>query len=133
MRRTIIILVCAAVILLAAAAAAYERAASARREAERAQALTGGEIAAGRIALGNYGCNTCHTIPGVPDARGLVGPPLTGFRERIYIAGVLTNTPENLDLWIRQPTSINRYTAMPDLGVNATEAQNMAAYLYHIK
>ena len=33
----------------------------------------------------------------------LVGPPLTGIRNRIYIAGMLQNKPQNLVLWIRDP------------------------------
>jgi hypothetical protein len=39
-----------------------------------------------------------HAIrsPGVVDARAVVGPPLTQVANRIYIAGVLTNTPDNL-------------------------------------
>jgi cytochrome c2 len=132
-RQTAIILVCAAGILLVAVSASYERAAYGRRDAQRAEALTGGEIPAGRVAFSDYGCNSCHTIPGVPDARGLVGPALTGLAEHIYIAGVLANTPANLVLWIRQPTKVNPRTAMPDLGVDEANARNMAAYLYYLK
>ena len=44
--------------------------------------------------------------PGVVDARGLVGPPLTQIANRIYIAGVLTNTPDNLIEWIQNPPGV---------------------------
>jgi hypothetical protein len=37
--------------------------------------------------------------------------------ERIYIAGVLANTPENLARWIENPTEINPRTAMPNLHI----------------
>ena len=44
------------------------------------------------------GCAGCHTIAGVPGARGLVGPALDGSlaRRRTYIGGVLSNNPSNL-------------------------------------
>ena len=38
--------------------------------------MTGGDPTRGRSAISRYGCSTCHTIPGVSGANGLVGPPL---------------------------------------------------------
>jgi hypothetical protein len=35
----------------------------------------GVDVDAGRVAVKTYGCDAGHTIPGVVDARGLVGPP----------------------------------------------------------
>src|ERR1044071_2847320 len=54
-----------------------------------AAAMTGGNPARGREAISRYGCSTCHTIPGVNGAQGLVGPPLTQIASRSYIAGVM--------------------------------------------
>lgn len=63
-------------------------------QAERiAQAASGGSAARGSSALARYGCGSCHVIPGVSGASGLPGPPLSGIGNRIYIAGVLQNTP----------------------------------------
>jgi putative membrane protein len=92
--------------------------------------LTGGDPARGRVAIREYGCGTCHTIGGVPGAAGLVGPPLTGLGSRAYVAGVLTNTPGNLARWIESPREVDSLTAMPDLGVSAASARDIAAYLY---
>jgi cytochrome c1 len=78
----------------------------------------------------NYGCGSCHRIPGVAGAEALVGPPLDDYHARSYIAGTLPNTLENLVLWIREPQAVEANTAMPNLGVSAEEAQHMAAYLY---
>ena len=39
------------------------------------------------------GCGTCHMIPGIKDAQGLVGPPLIHWSRRTYIAGEAPNTP----------------------------------------
>src|SRR5205823_2437993 len=120
-------------VLIGGGAAICTGADPARRAAREAEALAGGKVEAGRVALTNYGCNTCHTIPGIADARGLVGPPLTQLANRIYIAGVLANTPDNLVLWIQQPRSVNPRTAMPNLGVDEVSARNIAAYLYALR
>jgi cytochrome c2 len=95
--------------------------------------LTGGNVEAARVALRDYGCNTCHTIPEVVDARGLVGPPLAQIANRIYVAGVLANTPDNLIRWIENPPGIDPRTAMPNLGVGEMDARNMSAYLYTLR
>jgi cytochrome c1 len=93
-------------------------------------ALTGGDAVAGKAAIGKFGCGSCHVIPGVERARGLVGPPLTDFAWRAYIAGRAPNTPRNLEAWIRLPDSVEPGTAMPTLGVSQEEARDIAAYLY---
>jgi cytochrome c len=104
-----------------------------RREAVRtAQELTGGNVENGRKALHAYGCVACHTIPGIRLARGKVGPKLEGLRERVYIAGVLPNTPENLIWWIQHPQSVDPKTAMPETGIGPVDARHVAAYLYSI-
>lgn len=92
--------------------------------------ITGGDAKNGKQLILKYGCNACHVIDSVPGAIGQVGPPLTNIRERSYIAGMLSNTPANLQNWIMNPTEINPKTAMPDLGVSEQDAQDIAAFLY---
>jgi cytochrome c len=87
----------------------------------------------GREAIERHGCGSCHTIPGVRRARGLVGPPLAGIASRSYVAGVLENRPENLAAWILDPPGVDPLTAMPNLGVTAGEAHDIAAFLYTLK
>ncbi|HEY7614764.1 MAG TPA: c-type cytochrome [Gemmatimonadales bacterium] len=96
----------------------------------RVVASTAGDPVAGKAAIAKYGCGSCHTIPGVARARGLVGPPLTDFAQRSYIAGRAYNTPANLEAWIRVPDSVEPGTAMPTLGVSREDARNITAYLY---
>lgn len=79
------------------------------------------------------GCGSCHTIPGIYTARGLVGPPLMFFSRRTMIAGELPNTPDNLVRWIRDPKLVEPGTAMPDLGLTDREARDVAAYLYTLR
>ena len=87
----------------------------------------------GRQLIASYGCGACHRIPGVHAARGEVGPPLLNLSERTMIAGELPNTPENLAKWIEHPRSVEPKTAMPELGVTDTEANDIAAYLYTLR
>jgi mono/diheme cytochrome c family protein len=89
----------------------------------------GGDAEAGRRALGQYLCATCHQIPGVTGANRHVGPPLNGMGTRKYIAGVLPNTPENMMRWLQDPKQVDPLSAMPNLGVKVKDARDMAAYL----
>jgi len=104
-------------------------------EAERAasEMTGGGSPARGRAAMSRYGCSTCHTIPGVEGADALVGPPLDRVASRTYIAGVLTNSPDNMMRWIRDPHGVDNLTAMPNLGVSDQDARDIASYLYTLK
>jgi len=84
----------------------------------------------GRHLLYAYGCGSCHVIPGVRKATGRVGPKLDGFVDQMFIAGILTNTPENLSAWLQHPETFNEKTAMPNLNVTPEDARDMIAYLY---
>lgn len=95
--------------------------------------MVGGAPSRGPALIRSYGCGTCHTVPGVTGANGLVGPPLTGLAERAYIAGVLPNAPENLVRWIENPKAVDSLTAMPVLGVTPADARDIAAYLYTLR
>jgi cytochrome c len=95
--------------------------------------LAGGDAARGRDALRRYGCQACHTIPGVRAAKAVVGPPLAGIGSRVYLAGVLPNTPENMVRWLRDPPGVDEKTAMPNLGVTEADARDIATYLYSMR
>jgi cytochrome c len=95
--------------------------------------VPGGDPSRGETAIHEYGCVMCHVIPGVSGANGHIGPPLTDFAKRYYIAGNLKNTPENLIRWIRNPDSVEPGTAMPNIGVSEQDARDIAAYLSTLK
>ena len=103
-----------------------------RRERDARQ-LTGGDPARGPALMRAYGCAQCQTIPGVAGANGLVGPPLAGIANRMYVGGVVTNTPDNLIRWILNPKAIDPMTAMPAVGVSEGQARDIAAYLYTLR
>jgi cytochrome c1 len=87
----------------------------------------------GKDLIQNYGCGSCHTIPGIYTAQGLVGPPLYFFGRRTMIAGELPNSSDNLVRWIRDPKAIEPGTAMPNLGLSSEQAHDIAAYLYTLR
>jgi cytochrome c2 len=92
--------------------------------------VPGGDPARGHRLIVFYGCGACHAIGGVAGADGRVGPTLEGFRAKNFIAGRLPNTPPQVERWIESPQRILPGTIMPDLGVNASQARDIAAYLY---
>jgi cytochrome c len=95
--------------------------------------VTEGNPERGARLIVDYGCGSCHGIPGIDGADGLVGPPLDQFSKRSYIAGNLPNSAENLTKWIRDPQEVEPGTAMPDLGVTTDEARDITAYLYTLE
>lgn len=96
-------------------------------------AVAGGDPQRGPKLITAFGCGGCHTVPGVRGANGNVGPPLTRFGDRTYIAGMLRNTPANLVRWIRDPQAVVPGNAMPNMGVTEAEARDIAAYLYTLR
>ena len=92
-----------------------------------------GDAQHGKELIQSTGCGACHMIPGVDQAKGLVGPPLLLFGRRTMIAGELPNSPSNLALWIQHPRMVEPHTAMPDLGLTADQSQDVAAYLYTLR
>jgi len=80
-----------------------------------------------------YGCTTCHTIPGV-EGHGAIGPRLEGIGARPAISnGKVPNTPENMAKFIHEPASLNPSSSMPALNIPDADAQEIAEYLRTLK
>ncbi len=92
-----------------------------------------GDAAAGAALITKLGCGSCHSIPGIVDAHGLVGPPLDHIASRQFLAGVLRNTPDSMVQWLRFPQQIVPGNAMPDLAINDADARELTAYLETLK
>ena len=94
--------------------------------------VQGGDAARGLalMAMGGFGCATCHAIPGVQAPKGVVGPPLGGMARRGFIAGQLPNKPGVMIAFLQNPPALVPQTGMPDVGLTTDEARHMAAYLY---
>jgi cytochrome c len=123
----------ALLILILGCAAAIISGCGNRTKWQTARATTGGDPQRGVAAIKRYGCGSCHIIPGVSGAVGLVGPPLSGIGSRIYVAGVLQNTPDNMMRWIENPKAVDEKTVMPNLGVTPKDAADIAGYLYTLQ
>jgi cytochrome c2 len=95
--------------------------------------VTGGDAHRGAVLIRSVGCGSCHTIPGIPGATGLVGPPLNQMSRRVYIAGVLRNSPENMIAWLQDPQRFVPGNAMPNIGLGRSDARDLTAYLYTLK
>ena len=120
----------AAILIVAAAATAGMLWQTQQKSTSTAVAMTGGDIARAPDLIRRYGCAGCHTIPGIPGGDGKVGGPLQDIRQRVYVGGVVTNSPDNLIRWIVSPQTFSPRTAMPATGITEAEARDVAAYLY---
>lgn len=94
-----------------------------------AEAMSGGHVDAGKVAIDSSGCGGCHVIPGIAAASGTVGPSLRGVANRSIIAGKLQNGPETLAAWVRYPQHISPGSAMPEQPLTDQQARDIAAYL----
>jgi cytochrome c1 len=55
---------------------------------------------------------------------------LADIGHRVYVGGVVSNTPDNLVQWIVSPQSFSPQSAMPATGITAAEARDVATFLY---
>lgn len=104
-------------------------------ERRRDPAPLPGQLSAERGArlISQVGCGSCHVVPGIRGAQGRVGPPLSFWSQRVYIAGRLPNRTDNLVPWLMNPPAVEPGTAMPDLGLTEAQARDIAAYLYTLE
>jgi cytochrome c2 len=92
--------IAAGLILVAASAGVVFYEVEQAKQSRRAIAMTGGDPKRALAPIAQYGCAACHAIPGARTPGGQVGPPLSGVAGRIYLAGTIVNTPENMIRWI---------------------------------
>ena len=92
-----------------------------------------GDPEEGRRIVAAVECGVCHEIPDMPGADGIVGPPLTGFGRRQFIAGVLPNRPDLLVRWVREAPTLISDTGMPDMPITEAQSRDVAAYLYSLR
>ena len=92
-----------------------------------------GDPKRGIALIKHYGCGGCHLIPQIADAKGNVGPPLLHVGTRTYLAGFISNSPENMALWIENPQKALPGNAMPQMGITSQESRDITAFLYTLK
>ena len=78
-------------------------------------------------------CVKCHAIGGLGE-QSRVAPDLTHLAARRTLgAGVLTNTKENLALWLEKPQEVKPQSHMPDLKLTKGEVADLVAYFESLK
>lgn len=93
-----------------------------------------GNAQRGRQLVAQYGCNVCHTIPGIEGPQGTLAPSLAGVASRPTISfGKVPNTRANVTLFIENPASLNPQSSMPPMGITPPDAQDIAAFLQTLK
>ena len=97
--------------------------------AQQQPAYVSDGVAEGRRVFESTACINCHAVAGT-SANGRFGPDLTHLMSRDTIAaGAAQNTPENLRLWIKDPSAIKPACLMPAMGLNDQELNALTAYL----
>lgn len=92
-----------------------------------------GDPARGKQIVMQYGCTSCHIIPGVDGPRGEVGPSLEHVAIRQVLGGSLPNNPQNMTQYLQNPQMANPQNVMPNLGIKPEEARDIAAFLYTLR
>jgi len=88
----------------------------------------------GRDLFAHGACIACHTITGVPQARGTVGPNLTHVGSRTMVAGaMLPNTEEWLRRWITNAPYLKPGSLMPAMPLPDDQVAALIAYLQSLK
>ena len=84
---------------------------------------------AGKQVFERQACINCHTVQGTI-ANGRFGPDLTHLMSRDTLgAGIIKNTPENLQRWITDPNDFKQGTLMPAMHLTDRQNEQITAYL----
>lgn len=86
-----------------------------------------------RVFTGNA-CVGCHTVRGTAEVGAVFGPDLTHIGSRTTIgAGILENTRENLERWLRETQEVKPGNLMPQISLTDEEIRDLAAYLMSLR
>ncbi len=100
---------------------------------QRALDKTQPTVAAGRMVFERTACVNCHTLNGTI-GNGRFGPDLTHLMSRYTLAsGALSNTPEHLRDWIKNPGQFKPGVLMPAMNLSGPELDQLVAYLGTLK
>lgn len=74
-------------------------------------------------------CSACHTVRGTR-ARGVIGPDLTHFADRLTLAaGIVENTAENRRRWLEDPGEMKPKNKMEIPALSDEQIRALEAYL----
>jgi cytochrome c oxidase subunit 2 len=105
-----------------------------RQRGEPAPAPRGSLAERGRQLFAQGACIACHTIAGMPQARGTVGPNLTHMGSRTTLAGAMfPNTTETLRRWIADAPGLKPGSLMPAMPLPEDQLAALVAYLQSLR
>jgi cytochrome c2 len=97
------------------------------------ETLATGDTENGKALFISKACSGCHTIQGMPEAQGKVGPELTHQASNSLIVDVLSNTEENLKKYLKDPTVVKPGALMPNQYLTESEIEALVAFLRTLK
>lgn len=96
---------------------------------EQKSAVEDPSVSGGRAVFEHNACINCHAVKGTV-ADGRFGPDLTHLMSRDTIAaGVLPNTRENLEKWIKDPDAYKPGCLMPAMKLSDSDIDKITSYL----
>src|SRR5207244_11728546 len=102
-------------------------------EAQRRPARADATVARGRQVFETTACVNCHAVGGT-NANGRFGPDLSHFMSRDTLAaGAAPNTPENLRLWLRNPSAMKPGSLMTAMQLSDEDVNAVADYLESLR
>lgn len=98
-------------------------------QAQQKPAVEDAAAIAGRRVFERNACMNCHAVGGT-SADGRFGPDLTHLMSRATIAaGAAQNTPDNLRLWIQNPSAIKPGSLMPAMHLSDADLDAVVSYM----
>ena len=97
--------------------------------AQQSRAVENKSAIAGKRVFESNACMNCHAVSGTP-ADGRFGPDLTHLMSRATIAaGAAKNTPDNLRLWIDDPSAFKPGSQMPAMKLSEADLHAVVSYM----
>lgn len=87
----------------------------------------------GKAVFISKACTGCHTVEGIPQAQGKVGPDLTHQAGRSLIAGTLPRSDENMRKWLSDPLAVKSVALMPNQNLTDDEIDALIVFLQTLK
>ncbi len=87
----------------------------------------------GRSLFTSKACTGCHTIQGMAEAQGKVGPELTHQASNSLIVDALPNTEENLKKYLKDPAGVKPGALMPNQYLTDSEIEALVSFLRTLK
>jgi cytochrome c oxidase subunit 2 len=101
--------------------------------AQKLDASSDSLIEAARARFLSLSCVNCHTVSGT-SASGTFGPDLSHLMSRGTLgSGVISNEPENLRAWVKDPQAIKPGNLMPNMQLDSRELNEVVTYLSSLK